>query len=146
MRQPALCALIPFILLFPLAANATPVRQLSINERVEAQRAIERAYHSHLLGTARTFELAVTPQLIDKKVNTYLKQSAALAQYWNTPVTAQMLRAEADRIARSSRFPERLDEIRWALGSDSLLMQETLVRATLVDRLARGFFDHDERI
>ena len=140
------CAVTLISVLFPFTANATPVRELSSNERVEAQRAIERVYYSHLTGASKTFEQAVTQELIERKVKTYLKQSIALEQFWNTPVTAEMLRAEADRIGRNTKFPERLGEIRAALGHDSFLIQESLVRATLVDRLTRGFLAQDERI
>jgi hypothetical protein len=131
---------------FPLVANATPVRQLSFAERVDAQRAIELVYYSHLTGATRSFAQAVPQELLERKVMTYLKQSVALEQLWSTTVTAEMLRAEADRIGRNTKFPERLGEILAAVGHDDFLMQETLVRATLVDRLARSFFDHDERI
>jgi len=119
---------------------------LTFEQRLEAQRAIERIYFSHLVGSRRTFEQAVTRELLERKVRTYLKQSVALDQVWRTPVTAAALRAEAERIIRGSQFPDRLREIDAALGHDPYLFQETLVRATLAERLTRNFFNFDQTI
>ncbi len=69
----------------------------------------------------------------------------ALEELWSTPVTAEALQAELNRIARSTRFPERLQEIYAALGEDPVIIQECFARQSLVDRLARGFFATDER-
>ncbi len=126
-----------------IPAIARTSRELSFEQRVEAQRAIERVYISHLEGTRRTFDQAVTQELLERKVRTYLQQSALLESQWHTPITAAMLAAEGDRIARSTQFPERLAEIEAALGHDTFLIQETLVRASLAERLTRGFFAYD---
>jgi N-acetylneuraminic acid mutarotase len=126
------------------AAEREP-RHLSFDERVEAQRAIERVYHRHQIGATKPFEEAVPREVLERKVRTYLKQSAALEEYWNTPVTAAMLRAELDRMIRRSPMPERLREIFAALGDDPFLIQETFVRSALVDRLSRNFYAYDDR-
>src|SRR6185503_15130875 len=83
-----------------------PADPLTFEQRVEAQRAIERVYYSHQVGARLPFDEAVTQENIEKKVRTYLKQSAALEQLWRTPVTAQMLHAEAERMAHATRMPE----------------------------------------
>ncbi|HEU5179852.1 MAG TPA: MopE-related protein, partial [Candidatus Polarisedimenticolia bacterium] len=119
---------------------------LTFRERVEAQRAIERVYYSHQIGATRTFEKAVPESLLERKVRTTLAESAALERFWGTPISAAALQAEWQRIARSSRFPERLEEIYAALDHDSVLIQETFVRSVLADRLSRNFFKTDERI
>ena len=56
------------------------------------------------------------------------------------------LRNEMERIARSTRFPDRLREMYTVLGNDPFLVQECLARATLVDRWAHSLFAYDKRI
>src|SRR5262249_52986935 len=59
---------------------------------------------------------------------------------------AVTLEAETARIARATRFPDRLREVYAALGDDPVLVQEELARPVLVERLARRFFATDARI
>lgn len=129
-----------------LRSSSSQTRQLTFEERVKAQEAIERVYYSHQIGATRPVEEAVTHELLKRKVRTYLKQSVALEKLWNTPVTAAALQAEMDRIASSTRLPERLQEVYRALGDDPALIAESLARPVLVDRLARSFFAFDQRI
>src|SRR6267142_2190595 len=89
-------------------AGADVQRRLTFQDRLQAQRAIERVYHSHIIGATRPFEQAVPPHLIQRKVRTYLKESLALELFWATPVTEQALQAEMSRIALQTRFPDRL--------------------------------------
>jgi hypothetical protein len=84
---------------------------LSFEDRVACQEAIERVYYSHQVGAALSFEEAVPRRVLERKVRNYLKQSAALALFWNKPVTARGLQREMERIARDTRFPGRLLEI-----------------------------------
>ncbi|HEU5182450.1 MAG TPA: MopE-related protein [Candidatus Polarisedimenticolia bacterium] len=128
------------------AASASQARELSFQERVKAQEAIERVYFSHQIGTKTAFDQAVPKELLENKVQTYLKQSVALERIWHSPVTAEALSAELDRIARNTRFPDRLQEIYAALGNDPFLIQECFARPALVDRLTRSFFAADEGI
>ena len=121
-------------------------RELTFDDRVRAQEAIERAYLSHQIGNMRSFEEAVPRSLLEKKVRTYLKQSAALEQHWKTPITAAMLRAEVARMQRQSRMPERLKELFASLNNDPLLIEECLARPALAARLVGNFFAFDERI
>ncbi|MBI1951170.1 MAG: hypothetical protein HYS34_07390 [Acidobacteria bacterium] len=88
----------------------------------------------------------MSPKVIEGKVRAYLNESAALETFWNTPVTSDMLLKEWQRMARETKLPERLTELSAALGDDPFLFQETVARAALVDRLARGFFAHDDSI
>jgi N-acetylneuraminic acid mutarotase len=114
--------------------------------RVQAQEAIERVYYRHQLGSTRPFESAVPRHTIESKVRKYLKQTRALESMWSTPVTAAMLQNEIDRMAHSSRMPDRLRELYTALQDDPALILETLARPVLVDRLTRNFFMYDGRI
>lgn len=131
--------------LAPQGIARSPAFDLTFERRLEAQAAIERVYYSHQIGVTLPFDQAVTREILEKKVRNYLKQSVALDRYWHTPVSGEMLRAEAQRIARGTRMPERLSELYAALGDDPLLIQECLVRPVLVDRLARAFFSGDQR-
>src|SRR2546425_6712616 len=107
-----------------MSSSAPGLRGLTFEERIAAQEAIERIYHSHQVGDRRTFEAAVPREVLEHKVRTYLKQSAALETFWRTPVTGEMLEAELARIARGTRLPERLLEIYDVLRHDPVLIRE----------------------
>src|SRR6266446_1620136 len=117
-----------------LFASIAIARDLTFEDRVNAQEAIERVYYSHQIGATKSFEEAVPRASLERKVRTYLEESAALRSIWRTPITAEMIRAEQERISRHSRLPERLREIRSALGGDAFLFQECYVRAILAER------------
>jgi N-acetylneuraminic acid mutarotase len=134
------------VLILLAAPDLMLARDLSFEERVKAQEAIERVYYSHQLGTTERFEQAVPRNLMERRVRTYLKQSAALEKFWNTSVTSEALQRELERIAGATRTPERLQEIYDALGGDPFVIQECFARATLVDRLSRSFFAADAKL
>src|SRR6185436_18462703 len=91
-----------------LLAPGAAARELSFEERVHAQAALERTRYTHQIDADRSFEEAFPRALIERKVRDTLRQSAALAKYWHTPVTATMLEREVARIVHASRMPERL--------------------------------------
>ncbi len=132
--------------LLALGVEVASARDLSFEERVRTQEAIERVYYSHQIGATKPFEEAVPRGLLERQVRDYLKKSAALDLLWRTPVTGEALRAELERIARNTRFPGRLREIFSALGDDPVILEECFARASLVDRLSRSFFAADARI
>src|SRR5262245_24381080 len=83
-RQPASFFL--SVVLLAVYGNSTPAsadRSLTLQERIEAQRVIECVYHAHVIGDTRPFELAVSTDLLERKVRTYLKQSVALDRLWD---------------------------------------------------------------
>ncbi|HEU5179236.1 MAG TPA: Calx-beta domain-containing protein [Candidatus Polarisedimenticolia bacterium] len=121
-------------------------RQLTFEERVRAQEAIERLNYSHQIGASLPFEEAIPRSLLEKKVTTYLKQSAALEMFWKSPVSSEQLRRELERMAANSRMPERLQQLYAVLGNDPFLIEETVARPALVDRLTRSFFAMDAGI
>src|SRR5262249_5130072 len=110
-----------------------------------AQRAIERVYYSHQTGATLPVEQAVPQELLEHKVRTYLRESAALEKYYRSAITGEALRREAERIVASTRFPDRLREIDAALGHDPFLFEECFARPVLVERLLRSFYSHDAR-
>jgi len=152
--MPNLNSALPFVLLVscaiaPATANepgreSLPPDVLGFATRVEAQAAVERVYRLHREPAGSTSEL---PRVVlEAKVLVYLKLSALLGERWHTPVTAEALERETRRIESKTRMPERLAEIRHALGDDPILFQECVVRPELVRRMARSFFAQDERI
>src|SRR6478609_7512666 len=106
-----------------LGGNVALARQLTFEDRVKAQEAIERVYYAHQIGDKVPFEKAVSRIALEKKVRAYLGESAALETLWHTPITAEMLQREAERMARQTRAPERLRELFSALGNDPFLVQ-----------------------
>ncbi|HEV8199939.1 MAG TPA: MopE-related protein [Candidatus Polarisedimenticolia bacterium] len=143
-RFPMLLLTLPLTLL--LAPRPSFGRPLTFEERVRAQDAIERTYYSGQIGATMSFEAAVPPDLLERKVHAYLEKSAALETLWKTPITATMLRRELERMVEQTQMPDRLRELFAALGDDPFLIQECLARPALVDRLARNFFAYDESI
>src|SRR5262252_8936339 len=134
-------AMLRLLVAFPVLAALAPIgalaRELSFEERVEAQRAIERVYYSHQIGAKLSFEEAVPREVLQAKVRAYLDQSSAREASLDKPISLQMLDAEAARIERAGNLPDRLKEIRAALGGDPLLFRECFVRPILVERLTR---------
>jgi N-acetylneuraminic acid mutarotase len=127
------------ILAFGFPGAPARAGELSFNDRVEAQAALERVYYAHQIGARGSFEEAVPRAMLERKVRLYLKQSAALERFWNAPITGQALRLELARMARETRMPERLAELYAALGHDTSRIEECLVRPALAGRLVRRF-------
>jgi len=128
------------LLLIPTGRAAA--RDLTFEDRVGAQEAIERLYYTHQIDATRPFVEAVPRSVLETKVRTYLRQSLALEAFWSTRITADMLQKELLRMSAGTRMPERLRELFAALGNDPLLMRECLARPALVGRLARNFYDY----
>jgi N-acetylneuraminic acid mutarotase len=126
------------------AASGAP--GLTFEDRVQAQEAIERLYHGFRDGSNRSFEESVPRAVIESRVRTYLKRSMALETIWGTAVTTEMLDRELERMAVSTRMPDRLLEIFRILDNDPRLIRECLARPALVGRLARNFFDNDRSL
>ena len=74
---------------------------------------------------------------IESKVQDYLRNSQALEDYWQRPITAEQLQAEMDRMAQHTKQPEVLREIFHALGNDPFVIAECLARPVLAERLHR---------
>src|SRR4029077_1766320 len=81
----------------------------------------------------------------EKKVQDYLRDSEALEDYWQRPLTAEQLQAEMERMAKHTRQPEVLREIFEALGDDPYVIAECLARSALSERLLTNFYAHDQR-
>ena len=130
---------------------ATQTKTLTFADRVAYQRAIEKVYWGHRTWPAQngaekpSLDKVMSQAQIEKKVENYLRNSQALENYWQKPITPEQLQTEMDRMARHSKQPEVLRELFAALGNDSYIIAECLARPALASRLARNLYAHDER-
>lgn len=130
---------------------ATNLTAINFDQRVDAQRAIERVYYSHRIWPAENpgpkprLESALPEAFLRAKVEDYLRKSDVLERYWQRPITAQQLQAEMDRMARETKQPSVLRELFAALDNDPQLIAECLARPILVDRLIHNMYAGDER-
>src|SRR5947208_9074926 len=157
----ALCAVACFIVTGTLLAffdSEAPTQVshpasagLTFAKRVVYQRAIEEVYWRHRIWPKERPDVkpsldAVMPQAqVEKKVADYLRESQALEDYWQRPITADQLQTEMERIASHTKQPEVLREIFAALGNDSLVIAECLARPVLTERLITELYAHDQR-
>src|SRR4029077_9714936 len=81
----------------------------------------------------------------EKKVQDYLRDSEALEDYWQEPLSAEQLQAEMERMAKHTKQPEVLRELFEALGNDPYVIAECLARPVLSERLLTNFYAHDQR-
>ena len=121
-------------------------QELSVQERFLAQEIIERVYYSHREGTKAAFEEVISGAVIASKVESHLRKRKALKELWGIEVTDEMVRGELDRIVHSTRMPQKLQALFQALGNDLSVIQESLVRPILVDRLIRAQFAADAEL
>ena len=56
----------------------------------------------------------------------YLRNSQALEDHWQRPITAEQLQAEMDRMAHHTKQPEVLRELFEALGNDPFVIAEAM--------------------
>ncbi len=116
-------------------------KTLTFAERVKYQRAIEDVYWRHRLWpkeNARpkpSLDAVMTQVQLEGEVEDYLRQSRALNDYWQRPITAEQLQAEMERMAKHTKQPQVLHELFEALGNDPFVVAECLARPVLAERL-----------
>jgi hypothetical protein len=81
---------------------------------------------------------------VKKKVADYLRNSQALEDHWQQPITAEQLQAEMDRMAQHTKQPEVLRELFGALGNDPFVIAECLARPVLTEPLVTDLSAHDK--
>src|SRR5207248_368256 len=134
-----------------MAAKAVKRTTLSFAERVAYQRAIEEVYWEHRIWPETnpdpkpSLDQVMSRAEIEKKVQDYLRNSQALADYWQRPIAPDQLQAEMERIASHTRQPGVLREIFAALGHDPFVIAECLARPILAERLVTDWYAHDRR-
>ena len=124
-------------------------RPLTFADRVAYQRAIEEIYWRHRIwpaanaGAKPPLDKVMTQAQIEKKVEGYLRDSQALEDYWQRPITPDQLQAEMERMASHSKQPEVLRELFAALGNDPFVIAECLARPVLAERLLTELNNED---
>jgi N-acetylneuraminic acid mutarotase len=124
-----------------MAKSPSQPRAFSFVERVAFQRAIEDVYWQHRIWPKEnsdpkpSLEAVMSQTQLQKKVEGYLRDSLALQDYWQKPITTEQLQAEMDRMARDTKQPEVLRELFEALGNDPAVIAECLARPMLAERL-----------
>src|SRR5215472_7996391 len=119
-------------------------RTLSFADRVAYQRAIEDVYWRHRMwpkenpNSKRSLDAVMSQAQLEKKVADYLRNSQALEDYWQRPITADQLQTEMERMASHTRQPDLLRELFAALGNDPFVIAECLARPVLAERFASG--------
>src|SRR5713101_5514031 len=114
---------------------------LTFAERVAYQRAIEEVYWRHRTWPKERsdpkppLDAVMSQAQLEKKVADYLRNSQALDDYWQRPITAEQLQAEMERMAQHTKQPEVLRELFEALGNDPFVISECLARPALAERL-----------
>ena len=128
-------------------------RTLTFAERVAYQRAIEDVYWRHRIWRPSrgerpdpkpSLDAVMSQAQLEKKVEDYLRDSQALEDYWQQPLTAEQLQAEMDRMAQHTKQPEVLRELFEALGNDPFVIAECLARPVLTERLIADFSAQDK--
>src|SRR5439155_11435524 len=105
-------------------------RDLTLEDRVRAQRAIEQVYWNHRIWPGENpqpkppLEQVIPDAAIRAKVEDYLRKSRALERLWKRPLAGDQLQAEIDRMARDTRQPGVLSELFAALHEDPFQRSE----------------------
>src|SRR5438270_13927848 len=126
--------------LHPQAPANASQSTFTFEERVSYQRAIEDVYWRHRIWPKErpdpkpSLDAVMSQAQIEKKVADYLRNSQALEDYWQRPITAEQLQAEIDRMAKHTKQPEVLGELFEALGNDPFVIAECLARPLLAER------------
>ena len=135
---------------FPLKAPAkSEQRSLTFAQRVAYQRAMEEVYWQHRIWPQAnaipkpSLDKVMSQTQIEKKVEDYLRDSRALEDYWQRPITPGQLQAEMERIASHTKQPGVLRELFDALGNDPFVIAECVARPVLTERLVTELNNED---
>ena len=127
-------------------------KTFTFEERVSYQRAIEDVYWRHRIWPKErpdakpSLDAVMFQPQLEKKVADYLRNSQALEDYSQRPITAEQLQAEMERMAQHTKQPEMLRELFEALGNDPFVIAECLARPTLSERLEASFYAYNQRL
>src|ERR1051325_6677911 len=94
----------PCALALTQAGEKASAGTITFEERVAYQYAIEEVYWRHRIWPKEnpspkpSLDQVMSRADIEKKVQEYLRNSQALEDYWQRPITAERLQAEMDRM------------------------------------------------
>jgi hypothetical protein len=137
------------------AASKSAPRTLTFAQRVAYQRAIEDVYWRHRIWPRSSgdrpdpkppVDSVMSQAQLEKKVADSLRNSQALEDYWQRPISAEQLQAEMDRMAKHTKQPDVLRELFEVLGNDPFLIAECLARPVLSERLITSFAQQQRRV
>src|SRR6058998_304381 len=135
-----------------VAASAIRVdRTLTFADRVAYQRAIEEVYWQHRIwpkanaSAKPPLDKVMSQAQIEEKVEDYLRNSQALEDYLESPITPDQLQAEMERMASHTKQPGVLRELFAVLGNDPFVIAECLPRPVLAERVVTELYAHDQR-
>jgi hypothetical protein len=126
-------------------------RTLSFAERVAYQRAIDDAYWRHRIWPKEhpdpkpPLDAVLSQAQLEEKVADYLRESQALVDQGQRPITVEQLQSEMDRMAKHTKQPEVLREIFEALGNDPFAIAECLAKPVLTERFVADLSAHDKK-
>jgi N-acetylneuraminic acid mutarotase len=124
-------------------------RTLTFADRIAYQRAIEEIYWRHRIWPKERPDpkpplyKVMSRSQIEKKVEDYLRDSQALEDYWQRPITPEQLQAEMERMAHHTKQPQVLREIFQVLGNDPFVIAECLAKPVLAERLLTELTDNN---
>src|SRR5947207_244588 len=127
-------------------------RTLTFAQRVAYQHAIEEVYWRHRIWPKErkdpkpSLDVVMSQSQLEKKVADYLRNSQALDDYWQRPITSEQLQAEMNRMAQHTKQPEGLGELFEALSNDPFLIAECLARPALAERLLTNLYTYSQTL
>jgi hypothetical protein len=136
----------------PEAPAKVSHRTLTFEERVAYQRTIEEVSWRHRIWPKErpdpkpSLDGVMSQAQLEKKVADYLRNSQALEDYWQRPITAEQLQTEMNRMAQHTKQPEVLRELFQSLGNDPFVIAECLARPALAERLLTNWYAQDQTI
>jgi len=96
----------------PAKASHPAGAVLTFAERIAYQRAIEEVYWHHRIWPRNrgerpdpkpSLDAVMSQAELEKKVEDYLRNSQALEDYWQWPITAEQLQVEMNRMAQHTK-------------------------------------------
>jgi N-acetylneuraminic acid mutarotase len=130
-------------------ARPAQLREISTEERIAYQYAIEDVYWRHRIWPKENarpkpfLDEVLSPAQIAKEVQDYLRDSTLLADRWQRPITPEQLQTEIERMASHTKQPDVLQEIFAALGNNPFVIAECLARPILADHLIADLTTHE---
>jgi N-acetylneuraminic acid mutarotase len=121
---------------------------LSLDNRIFYQEKIERIYWQERIwpdkNTSKpSFENLISREIVQKKVEDYLRKAKAIEVYWHKPIQESQIQAEMDRMVRNTKNPKMLQKIFDALNNDPDVIAQCLALPSLANRLIRNRYSSD---
>jgi hypothetical protein len=133
-----------FLLVLPLLAGGAG--ELSIADRIDGERAVERARYRFVIGATQPFDEVYPRSVFEKKVARELAEERVLKNVFGLAVTPAILAAEFDRIEKTTKAPDQWEAIKAALRNDRRRIEEVFCRPLVVERMLRAKFAFDQAI